>query len=111
MARPRGYPRRLGAISFSPCGEQETNCPTGEKEELSKNFSHPCRFPHPPFVLNPNSHKTTGTIMTVIAEALPASRPARWVGRILSGLVILFLLFDGAIKLVPWPIVTETMER
>ena len=49
--------------------------------------------------------------MTVIAEALPASRPARWVGRILSGLVILFLLFDGAIKLVPWPIVTETMER
>jgi DoxX-like family len=49
--------------------------------------------------------------VTVIAEPLPASRPARWVGRILSGLVIVFLLFDGAIKLVPWPIVTETMER
>ena len=32
-------------------------------------------------------------------------------GRVLSGLVILFLLFDGAIKLVPWPIVTETMDR
>jgi hypothetical protein len=29
----------------------------------------------------------------------------------LSGLVILFLLFDGVIKLVPWPIVTETMDR
>jgi len=29
----------------------------------------------------------------------------------LSGLVILFLLFDGAIKLVPWPVVTETMDR
>ena len=49
--------------------------------------------------------------MTVIAETLPASRPARWAGRILSGLVIVFLMFDGAIKLVPWPIVTETMEK
>jgi hypothetical protein len=49
--------------------------------------------------------------MTVIAEAYPASTPARWAGRALSGLVILFLLFDGAIKLVPWPIVTETMDR
>jgi hypothetical protein len=49
--------------------------------------------------------------MTVIAENYPASSPARWIGRILSGLVIVFLLFDGAIKLVPWPIVTETMER
>ena len=49
--------------------------------------------------------------MTVIAETVPASAPARRVGRILSGLVIVFLLFDGAIKLVPWPIVTETMDR
>ena len=49
--------------------------------------------------------------MTVIAETLPASRPARWTGRILSGLVIVFLLIDGAIKLVPWPVVTETMDR
>src|ERR1700722_15246990 len=45
------------------------------------------------------------------AETAPVSGPARWLGRILSGIVILFLLFDGAIKLVPWPIVTETMER
>ena len=49
--------------------------------------------------------------MTVIAETVPASMPARWVGRILSGLAIVFLMFDGAIKLVPWPIVTETMDR
>src|SRR5262245_24963088 len=49
--------------------------------------------------------------MTIIADALPASRPARWGGRILSGLVVVFLLVDGAIKLVPWPVVTETMER
>ena len=49
--------------------------------------------------------------MTVIAEAYPASTSARWAGRALSGLVVVFLLFDGAIKLVPWPIVTETMDR
>ena len=41
----------------------------------------------------------------------PVSRLALWSGRLLSGLVILFLLFDGAIKLVPWPIVTDTMDR
>jgi hypothetical protein len=49
--------------------------------------------------------------MTTIAETIPASKPARWTGRILSGLVIVFLMFDGAIKLVPWPVVTETMDR
>ncbi len=49
--------------------------------------------------------------MTVIAETLPASRPARWTGRIMSALVIVFLLIDGAIKLVPWPVVTDTMDR
>jgi hypothetical protein len=49
--------------------------------------------------------------MPTIAETEPASKPARWTGRVLSGLVIVFLLFDGAIKLVPWPVVTETMDR
>jgi hypothetical protein len=49
--------------------------------------------------------------MSTIAETGPVSKPARWLGRILSGLVILFLLLDGAIKLVPWPVVTETMDR
>ena len=44
-------------------------------------------------------------------EQPSASGPARWLGRGLSGLVILFLPFDGAIKLVPWPVVTETMDR
>ncbi|MGJ4892790.1 DoxX family protein [Bradyrhizobium sp. HKCCYLR20261] len=34
-----------------------------------------------------------------------------WGGRILSGLVILFLLFDGAIKLVPLAAVTQTMDQ
>ena len=49
--------------------------------------------------------------MTTIAETVPVSKFARWLGRIMSGFVILFLLFDGAIKLVPWPVVTETMDR
>ena len=49
--------------------------------------------------------------MPTIAEKPPVSKPALWMGRVLSGLVILFLLFDGAIKLVPWPVVTETMDR
>jgi hypothetical protein len=49
--------------------------------------------------------------MPTIAETAPVSKPPRWAGRALSGLVIVFLLFDGAIKLVPWPVVTETMDR
>jgi hypothetical protein len=48
---------------------------------------------------------------TTIAESAPVGRAALWFGRFLSGLVILFLIFDGAIKLVPWPVVTETMDR
>src|ERR1700710_67947 len=50
-------------------------------------------------------------VMSTFADTAPVSKPARWLGRILSGLVILFLLVDGAIKLVPWPVVTETMDR
>ena len=53
--------------------------------------------------------------MTIFTESAASrdgiSKPARWTGRVLSGLVIVFLLFDGAIKLVPWPIVTETMDK
>lgn len=49
--------------------------------------------------------------MPTMAVTEPASRPAQWLGRLLSGIVILFMLFDGASKLVPWPIVMETMDR
>ena len=52
--------------------------------------------------------------MTTIAETAAnreISRSARLLGRVLSGLVIVFMLFDGAIKLVPWPVVTQTMDR
>ena len=49
--------------------------------------------------------------MPTIVQEAPISTPARWSARVVSGLVIVFLLFDGAIKLVPWPVVTETMDR
>jgi hypothetical protein len=49
--------------------------------------------------------------MADTVETAPVSIPASWVGRILSGLVTVFLMIDGAIKLVPWPVVTETMDR
>ena len=40
-----------------------------------------------------------------------ASTKALWAGRILSGLAILFLLFDGLIKLPPLEIVTTTSKE
>ncbi len=52
-----------------------------------------------------------GKGMPTTVEQPSASGSARWLGRGLSGLGILFLLFDGAVKLVPWPVVTETMDR
>ncbi|MDK4738553.1 MULTISPECIES: DoxX family protein [unclassified Rhizobium] len=42
-------------------------------------------------------------------ESPSSSRVQRVAGMILSGLVIAFLVFDGAIKLIPLPVVTETM--
>ena len=42
-------------------------------------------------------------------SVLPPGRFRLWTGRILSGVVIVFLLLDGGIKLVPLPVVTETM--
>lgn len=34
-----------------------------------------------------------------------------WTGRIMSGLVVAFLVFDGGIKLAPLAVVTETMQQ
>src|ERR1700709_119337 len=58
-----------------------------------------------------SSQVVSSKVMPTLAGAAPVSKPALWLGRVLSGLVILFMLFDGAIKLVPWPVVTETMDR
>jgi hypothetical protein len=61
--------------------------------------------------MNMQGSKTIDEAMLTIAQEAPTARPALWLSRVLSGLVIVFLLFDGAIKLVPWPVVTETMDR
>ncbi|MDK4711647.1 DoxX family protein [Rhizobium sp. CNPSo 4039] len=45
-----------------------------------------------------------------VDSTLPSvTRAQRVAGLILSGLVIAFLVFDGVIKLIPLPVVTETM--
>jgi len=49
--------------------------------------------------------------MQTSTHAVPVSTKALWAGRILSGLVVLFLLFDGAIKLVPIDAVTESLAQ
>jgi len=61
--------------------------------------------------MNTQGCSTIGKPMPAVVEEGPVSISARWLGRVLSGLVILFLLLDGAIKLVPWPVVTETVDR
>jgi len=43
------------------------------------------------------------------AQAETRSSAGVWTGRALSGLVVLFLLFDGAIKLVPLQVVIDTV--
>jgi hypothetical protein len=49
--------------------------------------------------------------MQTVAEYAPASNGAIWIGRVLSGLVIAFLLVDGAMKLVPLDVVVQTHEQ
>lgn len=49
--------------------------------------------------------------MTTSVQQSLTSRTGLWTGRMLSGMVILFLLFDGAVKLVPLSVVTETLDQ
>ena len=44
-----------------------------------------------------------------VPAAVGTSSRAQWTGLVMSGLVVAFLLFDAAIKLVPIAPVTETM--
>lgn len=46
-----------------------------------------------------------------MGELVPISTPALWTGRILSGLVVVFLLFDAVIKLIPLDVVIETSRQ
>jgi hypothetical protein len=41
----------------------------------------------------------------------PATGGTAWTGRILSGVVVLFLLLDGGMKLVPLQVVTDTARQ
>ncbi len=47
--------------------------------------------------------------MSIVDHAAPTSTASVSIGRVLSGLLIVFLVFDGAIKLVPLQVVTDTM--
>ena len=49
--------------------------------------------------------------MSAISETPRVTSSALWIGRGLSGLVIAFLLLDGAVKLVPIAEVTQTMQQ
>jgi uncharacterized membrane protein YphA (DoxX/SURF4 family) len=51
------------------------------------------------------------TLTDIRTEIRPISGAALWTGRIMSGIVILFLLADGAMKLVPLAVVTQTMGQ
>ncbi len=46
--------------------------------------------------------------MTSLMQTEPVSRKALWAGRIISGVVVLFLTVDGAIKLIPIDAVITT---
>jgi DoxX-like family len=61
--------------------------------------------------MNTRYVETADTVMPALAAAAPVSRPAIWLRRVLSGFMIVFLLVDGANKLMPWPVVAETMDR
>jgi DoxX-like family len=49
--------------------------------------------------------------MQAAAQTTPVSSKSLWAGYVMSGLVVAFLLFDGAIKLIPLDVVIETSEQ
>ncbi|PDQ19506.1 hypothetical protein CN311_19155 [Mesorhizobium sanjuanii] len=44
-----------------------------------------------------------------IAQSTSVSSPALWTGRVLSAIIVLFMILDGVIKLPPLDVVTQTM--
>lgn len=46
-----------------------------------------------------------------ISQTASVSKGALWTGRVLSGVIVLFMIFDGVIKLPPLEIVTQTMVQ
>jgi hypothetical protein len=49
--------------------------------------------------------------MPIHAATVPETKPAPCMHRLLGGLAILLVLCDAAIKLVPWPLVADMMDR
>ena len=49
--------------------------------------------------------------MQTMVQTNQTSNALLWVGRVMSGLVIAFMLFDGAMKLVPLDVVVTTSEQ
>jgi hypothetical protein len=49
--------------------------------------------------------------MEAISTAASTSPAMCWTGRVLSTLAVLFLIFDGAVKLIPLSVVTESMVQ
>ena len=48
--------------------------------------------------------------MPTVDQTAPISSKAIWAGRLMSGLVILFLLLDGGMKLIPLDVVIKASE-
>src|SRR5204863_261782 len=74
-----------------------------------------CLLTFPPFVLGADLHevesRTMENVMPSTDQPAAVSTTARWAGRIVSGLLIAFLIFDAALKLTNLPIVAETMAQ
>ena len=49
--------------------------------------------------------------MTTLTQSTPAPAAAVWAGRAMTGLIALFLTFDGVIKVLDLPVVRETMVQ
>ena len=49
--------------------------------------------------------------MQTVAQTAPTSNKGRWAGHIVSGVVILFLLLDGTMKLIPLDVVVQTSQE
>jgi hypothetical protein len=49
--------------------------------------------------------------MQTLVQTNQTSNAALWIGRVMSGLVIAFMLLDGAMKLVPLDVVVTTSEQ
>jgi hypothetical protein len=49
--------------------------------------------------------------MSTTSQTAPLPGATIWTGRVLSGIVILFMIFDASMKLIPLAVVTESMAE